>query len=359
MVTPERLRYNFSRPTPSWLGGSIRVACASVRRALLAPGHRRARAGRWIAGRDTHAAAASRSGCSCSTACSCARRSSATTRGPSCSARATCCAPGTTRDTEVLLPRSRRVERADHGARWRSSTRRWRSAPRSGRRSSPRSWSAPRAAPSGSWSCRRSPTSRASTTACWRCCGAWPSAGAASCPAACSSRCGCRTGRSPAMVGARRPSVTTALGQLMARGEIERRPDGGWILRGSRREPRDPAAPSPARSDPGALRSLSAPSVRSARPSGGASSRPAGRSASEPRRTRARLRRPARPRSSPRGLLEVVGAADGQGALQPAAVEVEDRELAVVERAAHDLRSHSCAGPTYSSDAQSARSDQK
>jgi CRP/FNR family cyclic AMP-dependent transcriptional regulator len=35
-----------------------------------------------------------------------------------------------------------------------------------------------------------------------------------------------------AMVGARRPSVTTALGQLMARGEVERRPDGDWILRG-------------------------------------------------------------------------------------------------------------------------------
>src|SRR3954463_3328792 len=34
------------------------------------------------------------------------------------------------------------------------------------------------------------------------------------------------------MVGARRPSVTTALGQLMARGEVERRPDGEWILRG-------------------------------------------------------------------------------------------------------------------------------
>jgi hypothetical protein len=34
------------------------------------------------------------------------------------------------------------------------------------------------------------------------------------------------------MVGARRPSVTTALGQLIARGAIERRPDGGWILHG-------------------------------------------------------------------------------------------------------------------------------
>jgi CRP-like cAMP-binding protein len=35
------------------------------------------------------------------------------------------------------------------------------------------------------------------------------------------------------MVGARRPSVTTALGQLMARGEIERRADGEWILLGN------------------------------------------------------------------------------------------------------------------------------
>jgi CRP/FNR family cyclic AMP-dependent transcriptional regulator len=34
------------------------------------------------------------------------------------------------------------------------------------------------------------------------------------------------------MVGARRPSVTTALGQLMQRGEIERRDDGEWILLG-------------------------------------------------------------------------------------------------------------------------------
>jgi CRP-like cAMP-binding protein len=35
------------------------------------------------------------------------------------------------------------------------------------------------------------------------------------------------------MVGARRPSVTTALGQLAARGEIERRPGGGWLLHGA------------------------------------------------------------------------------------------------------------------------------
>ena len=35
------------------------------------------------------------------------------------------------------------------------------------------------------------------------------------------------------MVGARRPSVTTALGRLIARGDIVRRPDGGWLLCGA------------------------------------------------------------------------------------------------------------------------------
>jgi CRP/FNR family transcriptional regulator, cyclic AMP receptor protein len=45
------------------------------------------------------------------------------------------------------------------------------------------------------------------------------------------------------MVGARRPSVTTALGQLITRGEIERRPDGGWLLRGM--PPDTPAQPLP------------------------------------------------------------------------------------------------------------------
>ena len=43
------------------------------------------------------------------------------------------------------------------------------------------------------------------------------------------------------MVGARRPSVTTALGQLMARGDLERRVDGEWILRGAAPEARGPA----------------------------------------------------------------------------------------------------------------------
>jgi CRP-like cAMP-binding protein len=41
------------------------------------------------------------------------------------------------------------------------------------------------------------------------------------------------------MVGARRPSVTTALGQLIARGEVERRPDGGWLLLGDPPEARE------------------------------------------------------------------------------------------------------------------------
>lgn len=39
------------------------------------------------------------------------------------------------------------------------------------------------------------------------------------------------------MVGARRPSVTTALGSLMGQGEIERRPDGSWLLRGAPPQP--------------------------------------------------------------------------------------------------------------------------
>jgi CRP/FNR family cyclic AMP-dependent transcriptional regulator len=51
------------------------------------------------------------------------------------------------------------------------------------------------------------------------------------------------------MVGARRPSVTTALGQLIARGEIERRPDGGWLLLGeppeARQRPGHPAVEQP------------------------------------------------------------------------------------------------------------------
>lgn len=34
------------------------------------------------------------------------------------------------------------------------------------------------------------------------------------------------------IVGARRPSVTTALGRLQEEGFVERRPDGAWLLRG-------------------------------------------------------------------------------------------------------------------------------
>jgi hypothetical protein len=49
------------------------------------------------------------------------------------------------------------------------------------------------------------------------------------------------------MVGARRPSVTTALGQLISRGEIERRPDGGWLLRGQPPEPRAAQGSAPLR----------------------------------------------------------------------------------------------------------------
>jgi CRP/FNR family transcriptional regulator, cyclic AMP receptor protein len=51
------------------------------------------------------------------------------------------------------------------------------------------------------------------------------------------------------MVGARRPSVTTALGQLIARNEIERRPDGGWLLLGDPPEPRPAVAEREASAD--------------------------------------------------------------------------------------------------------------
>ena len=45
-----------------------------------------------------------------------------------------------------------------------------------------------------------------------------------------------------AMVGARRPSVTTALGQLISRGEIARRSDGGYVLKGDPPEAGEAAA---------------------------------------------------------------------------------------------------------------------
>jgi hypothetical protein len=35
------------------------------------------------------------------------------------------------------------------------------------------------------------------------------------------------------LVGARRPTVSTALGELAERGELVRRVDGSWVLRGS------------------------------------------------------------------------------------------------------------------------------
>ena len=76
-------------------------------------------------------------------------------------------------------------------------------------------------------------------TGCLHCCGASPSAGAAWLRAAWSSSLRLPHRTLAGMVGARRPSVTTALGQLIARGEVERRPDGGWLLLGEPPEPRE------------------------------------------------------------------------------------------------------------------------
>ena len=42
----------------------------------------------------------------------------------------------------------------------------------------------------------------------------------------------CRTGVIAQLVGARRPTVSTALGTLAERGELVRREDGGWLLTG-------------------------------------------------------------------------------------------------------------------------------
>ena len=55
------------------------------------------------------------------------------------------------------------------------------------------------------------------------------------------------------MVGARRPSVTTALGQLMARQAIERRADGSWLLRGDPPETRGTYGTGEGENRPGAL----------------------------------------------------------------------------------------------------------
>jgi hypothetical protein len=43
------------------------------------------------------------------------------------------------------------------------------------------------------------------------------------------------------LVGARRPSVTTALKQLSEAGTLDRRPDGSWLLRGDPPDSADPA----------------------------------------------------------------------------------------------------------------------
>ena len=59
------------------------------------------------------------------------------------------------------------------------------------------------------------------------------------------------------MVGARRPSVTTALGRLIARDALERRPDGRWVLLGGAPEPSDPARRGKSVTAPG-LRGLGA-----------------------------------------------------------------------------------------------------
>ena len=110
------------------------------------------------------------------------------------------------------------------------------------------------------------------------------------------------------MVGARRPSVTTALGQLIARGTIERRPDGGWLLRGDPPEP--PRRPTRRRRPRGSARA--APRVAARRMLELGEVGPASASASA-RSPSARAVGDQPPR-----VLEVLGAPDRERGREPA-----------------------------------------
>ena len=183
--------------------------------------------GRWTPQPCAEPAAASRSGCWCSTGllvreATVGDHPCAELLGPGDLLRA-----WDDRDAEVLLPRTVEWTALTHARGSRSSTRRWPSAPRSGRRSSPR--------------CVERAARRAERLVVmqaiahltrvddrllallWCLAERWGRVVPGG--VLVSLRLPHRT--LAGMVGARRPSVTTALGQLMARGEIERRADGG------------------------------------------------------------------------------------------------------------------------------------
>ena len=71
------------------------------------------------------------------------------------------------------------------------------------------------------------------------------------------------------LVGARRPTVSTALSELAERNELVRRPDGSWLLRGR------PPAPEPA-SRPAARQGRAGDLLRPARRFGREGARAAG-----------------------------------------------------------------------------------
>ena len=60
-----------------------------------------------------------------------------------------------------------------------------------------------------------------------------PSAGAGSGRRGSSSCCRSPTSASPDLIGAHRPSVTTAMGELVRAGQVSRRDDGAWVLHGT------------------------------------------------------------------------------------------------------------------------------
>ena len=106
------------------------------------------------------------------------------------------------------------------------------SAPRSAatRRCTRRSSTASPSRCSGWRSPRPSAASPASTGGCSRSSGTSRSAGAGWRRRACRCRCNLAHGVLADLVGARRPTVSTALGKLATRGELVRLPDGSWLL---------------------------------------------------------------------------------------------------------------------------------
>ena len=158
---------------------------------------------------------------------SCARRPSAGACSRRCSARAMCWSLAGARGR----PRPRRSARPSPSRRRSSrSTQRFLAAAAGGRRSWSRCSGVLRCRRTASPCRARSASSRAWSSGCSRCCGTSRSGGAASRARASSLPVKLTHETLGRFVGARRPSVTLAMGQLADDGLITRRDDGAWVL---------------------------------------------------------------------------------------------------------------------------------